>query len=273
MVRTRPRRPRLYRRHDRPQGVGNSGTLGSSACNVPSPSNPTGACPGVPFQQSGNYVDALETGLDYLTSSYDPFASSVDPSELGAAGHSLSARAVSYAQMIDPRIKAIVAWDNLASDLSGDAGSPSGGGDVGDLIGGELPGASVPITPTVPALGEVSDARGSSEPTNADPNQKKTAYEVWRKAGVPSMEVVFNGSSHDDWAQSNITTSDTYIEEFEYYTRAWFDRFLLGDTSADQRLLASSVDGQPLSSVLSSKFTSAAFFDGTDCENLLTCAG
>ena len=176
-----------------PQGVGNSATSAGQPCTVPPPPDPTQTCPGVPFQQAGNYVDAIETGLDYLTSPYDPYASSVDPSELGAAGHSLSARAVSYAQMIDPRIKAVVAWDNLASNLAGDAGSPSGGGDVGDLIGGEVPGASVPITPTVPALGEASDARGTSEPTNSDPNQKKTAYEVWRSAGVPSMEVCLQG--------------------------------------------------------------------------------
>lgn len=258
-----------------PQGVGNSSTFASPPCATPSASDPTDACPGVPFQQAGNYVDAIETGLDYLTSPYDPYASSVDPNELGAAGHSLSARAVSYAQMIDPRIKAIVAWDNLASNLAGDAGSPSGGGDVGDLIGGEVPGASMPITPEVPSLGEASDARGTSEPTNSSAGQKETAYDVWRTAGMPTMEVVFKGAEHDDWAQSGTTTAagEAELEEFEYYTGAWFDRWLLGDTTADQRLLAKTVDGEPLSTVLSSTFTSGAFFDGTDCENLLACLG
>jgi hypothetical protein len=258
-----------------PQGVGHSATLGNPPCDKPAPSDPTNACPGVPFQQAGNYVDAIETGIDFLTSQYDPFAASVDAGEIGAAGHSLSARAVSYAQMIDSRIKAIVAWDNLASNLSGDAGAPSGGGGVGDVIGGELPGASVPITPKVPALGEASDARGASEPTNSSPSQKETAYGVWRAAGEPAMEVVFKGASHDDWAQDSLTTSsgEAELEEFEYYTRAWFDRWLLGDSSADIRLLATSVDGQPLSSVLSSTFYSGAFFDGTDCGNLLSCLG
>jgi dienelactone hydrolase len=256
-----------------PQGVGNSATFGSPACDVPPPSDPTQTCPGVPFQQAGNYVDAIETGLSYLTSSYDPFASSVDPGVLGAAGHSLSARAVSYAQMIDPRIKAIVAWDNLASELSGDAGAPSGGGDCGQLIGGEVPGPSVPIAPTVPALGEASDARGSCEPTNTSADLKKTAFEVWRSAGVPSMEVVFKGATHDDWAQSSLTTSDSDIENFEYYTRAWFDRFLLSDATATSRLLATTVDGEPLSTLLSSTYHSAADLDGTDCQDLLSCLG
>jgi hypothetical protein len=256
-----------------PQGVGNSDTFGNPACQAPSRRDPTDACPGVPFQQASNYVDAIETALSFLTSAYDPYRTSVDPHELGAAGHSLSARAVSYAQMIDPRIKAVVAWDNLASNLAGDAGSPSGGGVAGDLIGGELPGNSVPITPRVPSLGEASDARGTSEPTNSSPDQKKTAYEVWRGAGVPSMEVVFKGATHDDWGQSKLTTSDAKLQEFEYYTRAWFDRFLLGDSTATGRLLATTVDGQPLPVVLSSTFHSAAFLDGTDCENLLVCLG
>jgi hypothetical protein len=255
-----------------PQGVGHSGTFGNPPCSA-SAADPTHPCRGVPFQQAGNYVDAIQTGLSFLSSAADPFQASVDPTRLGAAGHSLSARAVSYAQMIDARIKAIVAWDNLASDLTGDAGSPSGGGVAGQLIGGEVPGSSEPVTPTVPALGEASDNRGTTEPANADPDQKKTAYAKWRSAGVPAMEVVFKGVNHFQWAQNNSTTSDTDIKNFEYYTRAWFDRFLLGDTTATQRLLASAVNGQPLSAVLSSTFHSAAFLDGTDCPNLLACIG
>jgi dienelactone hydrolase len=256
-----------------PQGVGKSGTFGSSPCVVPPPSDPTQSCPGVPFQHASNYVDAIETALNFLVSRHDPFRSHLDPSRLGAAGHSLSARAVSYAQMIDPRIKAIVAWDNLASDLTGDAGSPSGGGVAGQLIGGEVPGSSIPVAPTVPALGEASDNRGTTEPTNSDPDQKKTAFAKWRAATVPSMEVVFKGVNHFQWAQNNTTSSDTNIKNFEYYTRGWFDRFLLGDAGATRRLLATTVNGQPVANVLSSQFRSAAFLDGIDCQNLLACPG
>lgn len=255
-----------------PQGVGKSGTFGSPPCDAPPP-DPTKPCQGVPWQQASNYVDAIETALNFLVSRRDPFRAHLDPSRLGAAGHSLSARAVSYVQMIDPRIKAIVAWDNLASDLTGDAGSPSGGGVAGQVIGGEVPGSSIPITPTVPALGEASDNRGTTEPTNADPDQKKTAFQKWRSAGVPSMEVVFKGVNHFVWAQNNTTPSDTNIKNFEYYTRAWFDRFLLGDLGATKRLLATTVNGQPLANVLSSQFHSAAFLDGTDCQSLLACPG
>jgi hypothetical protein len=253
-----------------PQGVGYSETFAPGGCSLPSEIEPDALCPGVPFQQSGNYLDALESGIDYLVSSEDPWQRYVDPDEIGIAGHSLSARAVSWLQGEDTRVRAAVAWDNLASNLAGDAGSPSGGGVAGSLIGGELPSESEPVTPRVPSLGEASDSTGAAEPTNTDPNQKKTAYEVWRAAGVPAMEVVFKEATHLDWAQSMTTSAkgEEYLELFEYYTRAWFERWLLGHTGADERLLARTVDGEPLGEVLSSKFYSAAYLDGHDCPDL-----
>jgi hypothetical protein len=168
-------------------------------------------------------------------------------------------------------VGALVAWDNLASDLQGDAGSPSGGGAAGSLIGGELPGGSMPVTPRVPALGEANDKTGTTEPANTDPDQKKTAFSTWRAAGQPAMQVVFTGSGHLDWAQapSNRTAAkEAELKLFEYYTRAWFDRWLRGDTGADRRLLARTVDGKPVGDVLSDKWRSGAAFDGRDCADV-----
>jgi dienelactone hydrolase len=251
-----------------PQGVGYSETFPAGGCSVGAEAH--ALCPGVPFQQATNYVDGIRSGIDYLLSSEDPWRAHVDPALVGIAGHSLSARGVSWLQGIDARVRAAVAWDNLASDLAGDAGSPSGGGTGGSLIGGEIPGESEPVTPRVPSLGEASDAYGTDNPTNMSPDLKKTGYEVWRAHGMPAMEVVFKGATHDDWAQSATTTAAVAerIQRFEYYTRAWFDRWLLSDASATTRLLARSVDGQPLSEELSTKFHSAAFLDGHDCPNL-----
>ncbi|MCW3018272.1 MAG: hypothetical protein JWN10_580, partial [Solirubrobacterales bacterium] len=250
-----------------PQGVGFSETFPAGGCSVSIEAGPNGLCPGVPFQQSGNYIDALESGVDYALSEADPWHRHVNPSLVGIAGHSLSARAASWLQGEDTRVRALVAWDNLASHLQGDAGSPSGGGIAGSLIGGELPSESEPVTPRVASLGEASDNKGTTEPTNEDPNQKKTAYELWRANRVPAMEVVFKGASHLDWGQSSTTTEKKAeeLQHFEYYTRAWFDRWLLGDASATERLLAPMVDGVPLAEVISSKFNSAAYLDGHDC--------
>jgi dienelactone hydrolase len=249
-----------------PQGVGRSQTFGTAPCTA-------SGCPGVPFQQTGNYEDATTSGIDFLLSRNDPARALLNPNEIGAAGHSLSSRAVSYLQGVDPRIKAIVAWDNLTSNLQGDAGTPSGGGDAGSLIGGELPGPATPVRPRVPALGEASDARGATEPTNGSPDQKKTAYAVWRSAGLPVMETVFNGASHLDWAQTpnNSTSDEASLEAFEYYTRAWFDLYLRHDPAATARLLARTVDGKPLATLLSSQFRSAAFLpaERVDCPDLV----
>jgi predicted dienelactone hydrolase len=243
-----------------PQGVGRSETF-----------PPGGGTEGVPFQQAGNYVDALQSGIDYALSKRNPWRALVDGGRVGIAGHSLAARAASWLQGADRRVRALVAWDNLASDLQGDKGSPSGGGAAGSLIGGELPGGPQPVTPRVPALGEANDSPGGTEPANKDPEEKKTAFAHWRMAGKPAMEVVFAGTRHLDWAQAQSNRTAAQEEDlklFEYYTRAWFDRWLRGDRTADARLLARTVDGKPVGDVLSTKWRSGASIDGHDCADM-----
>ena len=243
-----------------PQGVGQSGTFGTPICTIgmlgPMQLSP---CPGVPFQQAGNFVDAAESGVDFLVSSADPYRAQLDPTRIGAAGHSLGARAVSYAQAVDTRIGAVVAWDNLASNLDGDAGSASGGPPLGTIIGGELPGPGIAITPRVPALGEASD---SSPHAGAD--TKKTAFDQWVAAKVASMELVFAGAVHDDWSQTASTSSagEVSLHRFEYYTRAWFDLWLRHDDSAVARLTAPTVLGANRADVLSSTFRSGLYLPG-----------
>jgi hypothetical protein len=257
-----------------PQDVGYANAFAPGGCGAPTGTDPQTVCPGA-WGTVVTYADALRSGVDYMLSKHDPWRRWVNGARVGLAGHSLSSRAASWLQGVDPRIKAIVAWDNLTSLREGDAGTPSGGGTAGALIGGETPGTDVPVTPRVPALGEASDATGTTEPTNTDPDQKETAYNVWRSKGLPSMEVVVAGSGHLDWAQS-VTSSAKQLAElpvFEYYTRAWFDRWLRGERSATSRLLARTVDGQSLSTLLSTKFRSGAFLDGHDCPDLRTaCA-
>jgi dienelactone hydrolase len=255
-----------------PQGVGKSGALGSPVCSGSTPPGQATPCPGVPFQQNANYVDAAESGVDYLDSSADPYRGELDSGEIGLAGHSLGARAVSYVQGIDKRVKAIAAWDNLASDLNGDAGSASGGPPVSEIVGGGVPGApAAPVTPRVPALGEASDSQGVQ--TDNSDEIKKTAYDAWVSKHVPSMEVVFNGASHDDWGQAVGDPSDeeTRLYRFEWYTRAWFDLFLKHQQSAVARLTATHIRGTPLPTVVSTKFRSALYLPNQDidCPNLV----
>src|SRR5206468_1462693 len=146
----------------------------------------------------------------YVEAKNHPWLRKGDTTRIGIAGHSLSARAATYVGGIDPRVGAVVAWDNMAGDLHGDAGTPSGEGACADLIGGEAPGASAPATPRVPTMGQASDANGtcnfqqnldntSTSGIGSDPELKKTGWQKWHDAGVAAMEVVFTGSAHGDW--------------------------------------------------------------------------
>ena len=49
-----------------------------------------------------------------LNAAYNPFCAAGRPERVGIAGHSLGAAGVSYVGQSDPRVDAIVAWDNLA---------------------------------------------------------------------------------------------------------------------------------------------------------------
>jgi dienelactone hydrolase len=250
-----------------PQGVGKSDIAGR--CDQTPTADDPSPCPGVPFQEASNWNDAGESALDFLLSSDNPLTAFIDRSQVGAAGHSLGARSVSYLQGVDHRIDAIVAWDNLATDLGGDAGSPSGGPPESEVLGGELPGPPEPVTPRVPAMGQASDTGG---PPSQDPENKKTAFSAWRKAGIPSMEIVFANSLHAWWNQGlgpDRTSDDQRL--IAYYTGAWFDLFLKHDLSAIHRLMAMSVLGTPRNDLLSKTFNSAAFVQGIDCPVLTLC--
>jgi hypothetical protein len=55
---------------------------------------------------------------------------------------------------------------------------------------------------------------------------------------------------------------------FEYYTRAWFDWWLKGQTSAKDTLLETSFNSTTRDAVLSDMYHSAAAFDGVNCPDL-----
>src|SRR3712207_6503180 len=119
-----------------PQGQGYSDTYG----NGPDRND------GVPSQQGRPFFDGTEDALDFFfstpqapyvprpsctsgtshagkhaarvedgrSSAHNPFWESVDFGRVGVVGHSLGSAAVSYVGQIDPRVDAIVAYDNLS---------------------------------------------------------------------------------------------------------------------------------------------------------------
>jgi len=115
----------------------------------------------------------------------------------------------------------------------------------------------------VPALGEASETC-----TNLPADAKITAFERWRQAGIPAMQVVFAGATHFCWSSQ---TSEAQHDLAHANTRAWFDRWLKADSAATTRLLGATAPRSPPRAtvdVLSARFPSAAAFDERACGDL-----
>jgi hypothetical protein len=199
------------------------------------------------------YHQAAVSGLDFLVSSANPVRSIINANALGVAGWSLGARALSRTQEEDPRVKALVAWDNLATYETGDLGAPN--------CMGSSP--TQRRTPRVPAMGQASDFCG---PPGATPETKKVAFEWWRMNQQPTMQVVFAQSTHFVWGSPGAGTPTQALALA--YTTAWFDRWLKNDLTATARLLSRYIGGVPIANALSPTYRSAASFDGVICADL-----
>jgi dienelactone hydrolase len=224
-----------------PQGQGDSENCGH---------NPDGSetfdCPS---SNAGLYENGVSSALDFVLSTpanpypralepngagtplYNPYWQSVDPEHIGIAGHSYGAIAVTPLGQEDPRVDAIVSYDNLDADL---------------------PASSPKRTPT---LFFATDYAFPATPTpknaNPDPDQHLagTAYAQLVAAGVDAMSVTPRASDHYEWGYQPFPAnfpSSRYGERTSlYYTLAWFDRYLKNDASATSRLVRAFFDATP----------------------------
>lgn len=268
------------------QGQGRSETFPHPApiedlpfCNfaaAPQAGEQTG-CPGVPFQQTSNFVYGTQDAIDFfLSTPQQPYANpaagsadvtssnpmwasfdrSPDPdtvtpgrtTRLAVVGHSLGAVAVSYLQAVDERIQTVVALDKLSSTAS--------------IRDGEEFDALGPMRPVVPALGLQSeygftvapyfansglfDASGAGSPDEApDPRRElATGYDAWTAAGVDSMVIVPRASTHLEYTDvPYVLPASRYGQAMSsHYAQAWLDKYLRHDPAADAALLAASID-------------------------------
>jgi dienelactone hydrolase len=211
----------------------------------------------------------VKAGLD---AAYNPFWSLFDHQRVGLAGHSYGAAGVSYIGQWDPRVDAIVAWDNLSQPAPGTAGSrsfPPGEGpcpahpeDRTDLTKNAAFGRGKP------ALGMSADYFLPPEPNTSEPRTPQQCQQVqdnydqhgqkpsmqegldckafmsheYSRFGLDTGEIVIRGGSHLDF--SFIPTPGPEFgatlrgaDLIGWYTTAWFDRYVKGDPSADARLL------------------------------------
>jgi hypothetical protein len=224
-------------------------------------------CPGVPFQQSANFIYGTQDVLTFLLSTpkrrypnpsagtasvnaFNPLWRVLDhrpdrhPATKGRTtrvaiiGHSLGAAAVSFVQGVDSRVATAVALDKLSAS----------GGFIQDQK----------VTPTVPSLGVQSEYGFNVEPywmmggssvspspgspmRGPDPKrEEKTGFDGWRKAGVDTMVIVPRASTHLEYTDINFALpASRYGQDVaSYYVQAWLDRYLKHDRGAEGRLLA-----------------------------------
>src|SRR4051794_8382296 len=269
---------------------------------------------GVPAQQGRPFYDGTEDALDFFFSSAaspyhprmscttgtdhspkqerrvraglntasNPLASMLDPTHVGIAGHSFGASGVSFVGQRDPRVKAIVAWDNLAT--------PTSAMNVPDCA--SAPASREPAPITKPALGMSADYFLTPTPYSSapDPNAKSTASKAYSKAGVDTGELIIRGGTHYDFSYIPDPAFGATLRGMDlvaWYTAAWFDKYLKADPTADSRLVTDrwradgpeaavdpDHDGNQFSFYYPSRLDFRLASGGRfDCENLRSAAG
>jgi dienelactone hydrolase len=261
-----------------PQGQGQSDTFGQSPDQQE----------GVPAQTDGRpFYDGTEDAIDFLLSTpthpfqpvpscstgtshaakqnarvkagfdaaYNPFWQLLKPSEIGLVGHSYGAAGVSYIAQWDPRVKAVVALDNLGGP-GPDAGAVPGSGGTRTIGEQGCPAdpadrTTVPITK--PGLGISADYGLPPTPNTSLPNPtfKEQESLAYSKAGIDTGEIVIRGGSHLDFSfipNQAFGASLRGPDITDWYTTAWFDKYLKHDPTADARLLTNRWRADPVES-------------------------
>lgn len=211
---------------------------------VPVPSRTTGT------SHAGKQAARVKAGRD---SAYDPLWKLINRKEIGVAGHSYGAEAASWLGQSDPRIKAVVAWDNLCvpvwpspTEVVALAQAQQNLQPLG-FFGPPTDCFGAPAGPTprlhVPALGISSDYLLTPEPYTVapDPDLKQLGSLAYTRAGVDTGEIVIRGGTHYEFGDvptGAIPASRRGIDLVTWYTLAWFDRYLRDEASADGRLLS-----------------------------------
>jgi dienelactone hydrolase len=172
-----------------------------------------------------------------LNARHNPLAGMLDHGRVGVAGHSFGASGVSYVGQADPRVKAIVAWDNLREP------APSGSGATTIEPCPADPGARREVPITKPALGMAADYF-ASEPRTSDPDpmERSEASLAYSRAGVDTGEIVIRGGTHFEFSFIPDPTFGATLRGIDlvaWYTTAWFDKYVKGDATADSRLVTS----------------------------------
>lgn len=199
--------------------------------------DPSGCTTGVPYQQNYNFYQGAEDSLSYFLSSpsapyghtFNPGWATLDGRDVGLAGHSLGAEAVSWVGQCDSRVRTIVAWDDLVPvDASKCAAN------VTVAAGHAAPAVHAP------ALALTNDYEFNPQPnlTVPDPNGSSNGggldgtagYLSLVKQGIDSQIVSIRNGTHLTYSYIPYVLPANEIGERVafYYTLAWLDQYLRG---------------------------------------------
>ncbi len=193
---------------------------------------------GFPFQQEPNFVNGTVDALDwflsdaahpYKANSFNFLSGLLDHQNIGLAGHSLGARAISVVQQCSDQG---TAWTTVAA--CGHKSYPIRTAVAWDALSG-----AADVTPVVPAMDQEADGyflNPTPSSTAPAPGGHLGAFNKWVAAGVDSATLTVRGGTHIEWVDvPYILPSTTYgIHLVDYYTAAWFDRYL-GATPAQRQ--------------------------------------
>ena len=162
---------------------------------------------------------------------YNPLWREVKRHDLGIAGHSLGAAAITPIAQADPRVKAAISYDNLDKAIPAEDVSKIHAPTLWYGTDYQFPTFAVPKIPG----------------GHRNPQQHWPAYDQLRKAGVDSMTITPRASTHYEWDQQSVAGSlpASRLGQITsiYYTIAWYDYYLKHKASGLRRLTARTYDG------------------------------
>ncbi|MCW3031770.1 MAG: hypothetical protein JWM60_115 [Solirubrobacterales bacterium] len=211
--------------------------------------------------------ERVAAGLD---AAYNPFYKQLNASQIGLAGHSYGAAGVSYIAQWDPRVKAVVAWDNLGGPgpEAGSVPSQQGGSPSKSAIGEKPcpsdPGARTVVPIAKPGLGISADYGLPPLPNTGLPESlaKSSASLAYSRAGVDSGQIIIRGGSHLDFSfipNQAFGASLRGPDLIDWYTSAWFDKYVKHKGSADKRLLSERWRADPTEAAIDPRGDGNAF--------------
>jgi predicted dienelactone hydrolase len=148
----------------------------------------------------------------------------IDPAKIAVSGHSLGGKMSVFAASLDPRIKAVVAWDPV------DSNSPS-----------VAPEKMTSLTAAIAVVGETTNASGGGMPCAPAADNFQQFYMA---APSPAIAITVMGADHMDWVDDPscgfcgfCTAGSASPDLSRKVTRrldvAWLRRHLFADTTMD----------------------------------------